>query len=250
MAEKLPAAASGVEETLTRKTTPQFGTQTVREFTGPTAELEVIEAAYLPGTGTFGNVSEMELRVSRGRGSLRVNFERVWEQVDTSDQSVQELASFDIVRDIYTAPYFRTLSLAVLSSVRKAFDNQLTAAEITVVASADSWGAAGSLAYKLLGHLRLGMDTYVSTAYEFSKTWRTTSTKELKVASSNPNTVVSLPTLSGVMLKLVDALPTGEWLKKPTTVTSAGGGWFNVRVSYLWAPKWSIIYGGTETGLD
>jgi hypothetical protein len=250
MPEKLPAGASGIEETFTRKTTPEFGSQSTYEYSGPTAELEAIEAAAAGGLSANGNVSEMELRVSRGRGTLRVTCARIWEQVDNSDQSVQELSALDVMRSIYVAPYFRTMSLALVASVRKAYENQLTTAEIAVVASADSWGAAGGLPYKLLGHLRLGMDSYNSTAYEFSKTWRTTSTKELKIASSSINTVTTLPTLSGVMLKLVDSLPTGEWLKRPTTVTSAGGGWFNVRSSYLWAPKWSVIYGGTETGLD
>jgi hypothetical protein len=250
MPEKLPAGASGIEETFTRKTTPKFGAQNTYEYSGPTAELEAIETLAARGTFQSENVSEMELRTSRGRGTLRVTCARIWEEVDTDSQTVQELNAIDVTRSIYVAPYFRTMSLALIASVRKAFENQLTAAEIAVVASADSWGAAGGLPYKLLGHLRLGMDSYNSTAYEFSKTWRTTSTKELKIASSSINTVTTLPTLSGVMLKLVDALPTGEWLKRPTTVTSAGGGWFNVRSSYLWAPKWSVVYGGTETGLD
>jgi hypothetical protein len=250
MPEILPSTDNGVEETIIETTTPEFGTQEVREFTGPKTALEEYRDYYLQGTGTGGNVGSMELRTARGRGSLRVNFQRVWSEVDVQDQAVQELNSFDVIRPIECAPYFRGMALALMASVRKAYEGQLTAAEITAVATADSWGAAGGLPYKLLGHLRLGQDSYVETAYEFSKTWRSTSTNQLKIASGSINTVVNLPTLSGVMARLIDALPAGEWLKKPTTVQSAGGGFFSVRVSYLWAPKWSVVYGGTETGLD
>jgi hypothetical protein len=250
MPEKLPAGASGIEETFTRKTTPKFGAQNTYEYSGPTAELEAIETLAARGTFQSENVSEMELRTSRGRGTLRVTCARIWEEVDTDSQTVQELNAIDVTRSIYVAPYFRTMSLALIASVRKAYENQLTAAEIAVVASADSWGGAGGLPYQLLGHLRLGMDSYTSTAYEFVKTWRTTSTGQLSIEASNINTVVSLPALSGTMNNLVGSLPAGEWLKRPTTVTSTGGGWFSVRVGYLWAPKWSVIYGGTETGLD
>jgi Tfp pilus assembly protein PilN len=70
------------------------------------------------------------------------------------------------------------------------------------------------------------------------------------VASANPNTVTALPRLSNALNKLIDSLPTGEWLKKPTTVQNAGRKGWTVTLTYQWAPQWSIIYGGTFTGLD
>jgi hypothetical protein len=246
MPEILPTSENGIEETLIETVTPEFGSQDVKEYSGPVAALVEYRNTFIGAN----NVGSMELRTSRGRGTLRVNFNRVWEEVDVQDQAVQELNSFDVVRPIECAPYFRMMTLDLMASVRRAHEDQLTPAELAVVAEADSWGEAGGLPYKLLGHLRLGQDSYVETAYEFSKTWRTTSTATLRIASSNPNTVQDLPALSGVMARLIDALPDGEWLKKPTTVQSVGGGFFSVRVSYLWAPKWSVIYGGTETGLD
>jgi hypothetical protein len=246
MPEILPTSENGIEETLIETVTPEFGSQDVKEYSGPMAALIEYRNTFIGAN----NVGSMELRTSRGRGTLRVNFNRVWEEVDVQDQAVQELNSFDVVRPIECAPYFRTMTLALMASVRKAHEGQLTDAEITAVATADGWGEAGGLPYKLLGHLRLGQDSYVETAYEFSKTWRSTSTRQIRIASGSINQVVDLPTLSGVMARLIDGLPEGEWLKKPTTVQSAGGGFFSVRVSYLWAPKWSVIYGGTETGLD
>jgi hypothetical protein len=258
--EKLPTTADGTEETVTETDTPDFGRQTVREFTGPTAELQTLRDAYKAQTGIDGTVGSLELRTSRGRGSLRVNFQRVWEQIDPLDQSVQELNAFDVVRPIYTSAYFRTETAPLIASVRDAAEQQLTPAEVEEVAAiydaaaggGQTWGtrASAGKAWQLLGHLQLGMESYNETAYEFVQTWRSTSTAQLKIASSNPNTVQTLPALSGVMARLIDSLPTGEWLKKPTTVTSVGNGIFAVRVSYLWAVKWSVVYGGTETGLS
>jgi hypothetical protein len=253
--EILPTTDNGIEETLIETVTPEFGSQDTKEYSGPMAAL-------IDYRNTFygaDNVASMELRTSRGRGTLRVNFSRVWSEVDVQDQAVQELNSFDVVRPIESAPYFRTMATDLIASVRDVFDQQLRPSEITKAAAAHDadaeavglWGAQGDggLAWQLLGHLRLGQDSYLETAYEFSKTWRSTSTRELGIASGSINRVVTLPTLSGVMARLIDQLPDGEWLKKPTTVQSAGAGFFSVRVSYLWAPKWSVIYGGTETGL-
>jgi hypothetical protein len=245
-----------MEETLIETITPEFGSQDVKEYSGPVAALVEYRNTFIGAN----NVGSMELRTSRGRGTLRVNFNRVWEEVDVQDQSVQELNSFDVVRPIESAPYFREMKTDLIASVRAVYEAQLRPSEVDKAAAAHDadaesvgmWGerSAAGLAWKLLGHLRLGQDSYVETAYEFSKTWRSTSTKQLSIASGSINQVVDLPALSGVMARLIDELPDGEWLKKPTTVQSAGGGFFSVRVSYLWAPKWSVIYGGTETGLD
>jgi hypothetical protein len=257
--EILPGTADGIEETLIDTETPQFGRQVVREFTGPTSALETLRDGYRDATGLDGTVGSMELRTSRGRGTLRVNFQRIWTQIDPADQSVQELNAFDVIRPIYTAPYFRTLTAPLIASIRDAAEQQLTPAEVDNVAAlydegagaGQKWGtrAAAGKAWQLLGHLQLGIESYAETAYEFILTWRSTSTAQLRIAADDANTVQRLPNLSGVMARLIGDLPAGEWLKKPTTVTSVGGGIFAVRVSYLWAVKWSIVYGGTETGL-
>jgi hypothetical protein len=215
--------------------------------------------AYEAETTIGGNIASMELRTGRGRGTLRVNFRRVWLELDPFEQAIQELNSFDVVRPIYTSPYFREIKTDLIASVRDVAEQQLKPTEVDAAAAAHDadpeavgeWGlrSAEGKAWELLGHLQMGMETYVETAYEFTKTWRTTSTESLRVASSDINTVQELPSLSGVMSRLIDSLPVGEWLKKPTTVQSAGGGYFTVRVAYLWAPKWSVVYGGTEDGL-
>jgi hypothetical protein len=62
--------------------------------------------------------------------------------------------------------------------------------------------------------------------------------------------VQDLPEMSSRLKNQIDALPTGEWLKKPTQVRYLGKEGTDVSLEYQWAPKWSVIYGGTFTGLD
>jgi hypothetical protein len=259
MSEILPATSDGLEETIIESSTPEFGSQETREFTGPTASLQALRDTYLQLAGSGVNVGSLELRTSRGRGSLRVDFTRVWSEVDPLDQAVQELNAFDQVTPIYSAPYFLELDVDLIAHVRFVFEAQLKPDEEDAAATAydagagagSTWGtrAAGGKAWQLLGHLKRGQETYTDTVYEFVKTWRTSSTGTLRIASSDANTVQDLPTLSSVMSRLIDSLPDGEWLKKPTVVQSAGNGFFSVRVTYLWAKKWSVVYGGSETGL-
>jgi hypothetical protein len=218
-----------------------------------------LQLGALPINGADGNIGSIELRTSRGRGSLRVDFTRIWSEVDPVDQAVQELNAADEVKSIYSAPYFRALDVDIIAHVRAVFEAQLKPVEEDAATTAydilagdgSTWGLreAGGKAWQLLGHLKIGQETYTDTVYEFVKTWRTSSTGTLRIASSDANTVQKLPALSGVMSRLIDDLPDGEWLKKPTVVQSAGNGFFSVRVTYLWAKKWSVVYGGSETGL-
>jgi hypothetical protein len=105
------------------------------------------------------------------------------------------------------------------------------------------------LEQELFGHLVHGQETYIETAYEFRQTWVVESTKALKLASSNANTVQDLPPLGKTLENLIDSLPSGEWLKKPTTCRSLGKNGWEVTVTYQYAKKWSVIYGGSFTGV-
>jgi len=57
--------------------------------------------------------------------------------------------------------------------------------------------------------------------------------------------VTALPSLSVGMLDLVGTLPEGEWLYKPPQVEYVQRGVWSVSQEWNWAPKWSIVYGGT-----
>ena len=62
---------------------------------------------------------------------------------------------------------------------------------------------------------------------------------------SNIEKVVSLPTLSPDMMRLIKTLPEGEWLQGPMQVEHLGKGRFRLDNELEWAKKWSVIYGGT-----
>jgi len=235
----LPTSADAVESQVTRTIQPESGQSTVTVFSGPLDELTTLEAHYT----SIGGITSTVLAHSRGRGTLTVTTERESLGLEQDDEgAVQELAQIAVSRDIKTAPYFETLTDEQVSDVLRYIENGVDETGITYASFID-------LQKSLYGHLLRGQKTYLHTAYELRRTWVTTSTKELRVASDNPNRVVTLPRLSGVIKKLVKSLPAGEWLKKPTVVQSAGLRGWSVSVSYLWSEKWSVVYGGSFTGI-
>jgi len=178
----------------------------------------------------------------KGRGTLTVNFEDI-PAVGNTDALAEdyaeggteflELSGVDVVRDIKTAPYFDALSSADKLAVQQTFDDRLPP-DSSFTALMDT----------LYGHLANGQEGYLQTSYELRRTYTTSSTKEAKVSAANSNTVQALPDI-GRLQKLVGTLPAGEWLKKPTTVNYERQAGWRVTEHYQWAPKWSIVYGGT-----
>lgn len=238
MPEKLPSSAVGYDIRTDRVTTPDGAAVTTSTYSGPKAEVEALEAQLLASAAQLG-IASLSYSELNGRATLTTALERVVISSDPGDDgSVQELYAVDVVRDIRTAPFFSTMTDAQVDAVTTARDNQQ--------ALDSGWTA---LQKALFGHLARGQDTYIDTAYEFRQTWRTTSTKQLAAASSNPNTVQPLPRLTATLKRLIDALPAGEWLKKPTIVQSNGRAGWTVTLIYQWAKEWSVIYGGSFTGL-
>lgn len=187
--------------------------------------------------GLNSGIASISSEESGGRTSITIAYER--ETDDIRNLGVQELDAVDVVRDIKSAPYFATLTNSQVAAVQSAWDNR----QPLVSAWSD-------LQKKLYGHMSHGQESYMETAYTFRQTYQTTSTARLQIAASNPNTVQTLPTLTATLANLINALPAGEWLKKPASVQYAGRKGWTVTLSYQWAPKWSVIYGGTFTGLD
>jgi hypothetical protein len=182
---------------------------------------------------------------ANGRGTLSTQYVRSGERsilVETDEDGTQELYGFDVVKDIMTAEYFKALSPADKAECRELWEDR-------TATPPDGWATAKKV---LFYHLQNGVETYTDTAYEFRRTFTTSSSETLKKSASDPNTVVLtalLPPLSSAMKNLIDALPTGEWLKKPITVTYAGKSGWVVCESWQWSWKWSVVYsGGTWTG--
>lgn len=243
MAEVLPSSAAGYDQRTDKVEIPNEGITTTITETGTLAAIETRLAYYRAQAMLSGDVASLMTSTYNGRASLTVAYER--EPSDIRRLGIQELAAFDVVRDIKCAPYFESLTNAEVSEVQLSWDNR-DGGDIC-------WSPLQS---KLYGHLAHGQESYIETAYEFRQTFQTTSVRRIKVASSNPNTVRPLPSLTKTIQNLIDAMPKdkdgndGEWLKKPTSVTYAGRKGWTVTLVYQWAPKWSVIYGGTFTGLD
>ena len=246
--EILPASSDGLETTLTRVTIPGNSTVETKIVTGTRAAILVEEADRIAASAEEG-ISGLTYREQKGRGTLDIQYSRMAVVSNPIDgDSIQELYGVDIVRDILTAPYFKSLTTNEISDIMKLYEAR---------------DGLGSGVYSdkektLYGHLMHGDDSWVETRYEFRQTWQVSSTKELNQAASNPNTIQALPALNSTMQKLIDSLPEGQWLKKPIQVQQAGRRGWVVSLTYQWAKQWSIIYVGDEgygledafTGID
>jgi hypothetical protein len=152
----------------------------------------------------------------------------------------------DVNRSIYLAPYFSDLTSYEILEVRKVFEDQ-----------GEADGGWNVLQTHLFGHLVHGQEEYLETAYVLRQTFRTNSTRTITKAASQINQVCKpdnatgpdFPNLSSKLKAQIDSLPDGEWLKRPTQVRYIGKEGTDVAMEFQWAPKWSVVYGGTFTGL-
>jgi hypothetical protein len=242
MREILPSTSDGIEESTTYQWTPDQGEQQIDTKTGAASDLLPLYEQEKIAALFSSTISGIGLQTQRGRGTLTVTNARVIDQGQDPiiAGGLQELIGVDVVLPIYRAPYFQTLTTAEVAEVRTAIEDGLTNPEGVV--------SGGNKAYQLFGHLLLGYDSYYETAYLFRRTFRTSRSQQVQLAASNPNTVQNLPQLSTTLQNLIDTLPVGEWLKRTVDVRYLGREGWDVSDSYLWAPKWSIVYGGTFTG--
>lgn len=247
MAEILPSTAAGYDSTTQEIEMPNDGISREVTETGPKNIIDARRDFYR-GLATMGSsgIACLSYSESSGRASLTVSYNRtasLFESIGTDDE-IQELSAFDIIRDIKSAYYFSPLTNDQVIAVDKAFQNRWTQAEIPGYAS---WNDGQK---SLLSHMAHGQESYIDTAYEFRRTFTTNSNKLLAISADNPNTVTTLPELTPTLKRLISTMPTGgEWLKKPTTLTYAGRRGWIVTETYQWAKAWSVIYGGSFTGL-
>jgi hypothetical protein len=232
------------QETRTRSANLERGEETGIEFTGPVDIIEDLYEADLAGLGTDPEKTTLSFNTSKGRATYRItNARTVTGGVqDPVTGGLQELVAIDVIRPWYTAPYFRDLTTVQIAAIRKAVEDG-----VEDIQNANVGG--GELAYILFAHMIRG-DNYYETAYIFRRTFRTNSNQTLLLAAGNINRVVDLPPLNSTVSNLIDTLPPGEWLKRPTSCRYLGREGWDVQDEYLWAPQWSVVYGGTFTGLD
>lgn len=237
MSEVLPTGAQAYDQRKDTVEIPSEGISTTIVETGPVDVIQDRVNVYRMQALFNGDVTSLSTAAANGRAALTISYER--EPADIRRLGIQELSAFDLIRDIKCSKYFESLGNSAIAAVQQKWDER---------GDVDpSWS---DLQKSLYGHMAHGQESYIETTYEFRQTFQTTSIRKLRVAASNPNTVQDLPTLTNTIKNLIDELPDGEWLKKPVSVQFAGRKGWTVTLIYQWAPKWSVIYGGTFNGMD
>jgi hypothetical protein len=106
---------------------------------------------------------------------------------------------------------------------------------------------------KLRGHMVHGNESYYETGYILRRSRYGVRSSAILASFEDVNRVVVLPTFKTQMEMLITKLfPSdrpGEWLKRPTQAGALPKGRWRIDEEWQWAEKWSIVYGGTWTGL-
>ena len=248
--EFAPSIEDGISVEESEVTIPGVSVTKTRVESGPTTSIETNAAAFLAANDS--TIASVSTRTGNGRGSLTVEYTRNTILLDElgEQEEVQELISVDSIRDLKQAPYF-----AITESPAEVNLNAMTLPEILEVDAAidnrEAVGASWNNGQKVYyGHKLRGFENYLETVYEFRSSKQVTSQKLLNASVDNPNTKQDLPQLSSTMKRLIDSLPAGEWMKKPTSIISSGDRGWTVSQVYQWAPQLSVIYGGSFTGID
>jgi hypothetical protein len=172
-------------------------------------------------------LASLGYEANKGRARLIMRYVR-------ENQNVEELYAVDVIRDIREANYFSTLTDAQITAVKVVDENN--GAEVA------GWVALQKTLFK---HLRHGASSYVDKQFILRTSSFVSMASLIEADLSNVGTVVSTPTLSADMQRLIKTLPSGEWLQGPMSAEHLGRGRWRLDNELQWAKKWSIIYGGT-----
>lgn len=196
--------------------------------------LEVSLAATYPDP----KLASIGYEPNNGRARLIKRFIR-------TDETIEELYEVDVLKDVCTATYFSSLTDKQVAIVRYVHDNPMN--PLTNTPDWDATIAAWTpLQQTLYTHLVHGAEIYNDKAFDLRIS------KFVSVARASPaadlthiNEAVSLPSLSANMQRLVNTLPSGEWLQGAMNLQHLGRGRWRTDNLLHWAKKWSVVYGGT-----
>lgn len=253
---------ASVRETVRKRWTPESGETEERVIRGPAARVEetytATKALADAGDQRF---SGMDYDLTRGRAVLTVRYGReggaggdVPMGVGANTSTIEELYSIDIIKDIRQHPAFQTdgpsaLTDAELQAVvdyhNKDYDVQSPVQDDDGnLVEVGGWTNSQKRLYRMLIH---GMDSYYETGFILRRTIYGARNRTVKASFAGINTVIAgYPVrLSSKMNNLLDVLPSGEWLKKPSQCEYLGKGQWRVSEEYHWAEKWHAIYLGS-----
>jgi len=239
--EILPSSSDGIEETTQKSWTPDRGEQITTIKTGPGGSIDALYAADILKAQTDQTLASLSSNVSKGRGTftiVKVPEPSTGDSNRIEEDGIQELLAKTVLRDIVLAPYFEDLNYRQVLEVFKAIRDD--AVEVD-----DDWI---DLQDTLFHHLAKGIKVYNETAFIFRRSRKVGSMQQVKASMTDINQVTDLPHLATAIRNLIDTLPTGEWLKSPPKLRFLGRDGWEVAEDWQWAPKWSVVYGGTWTG--
>jgi len=189
--------------------------------------------ASAPGTA---DVFELAFRAQNGQATL---YER---RSRDNGNLVEEIFGIDVMKDILTTEYFQELTNDEVVEVSAAYRDDLKEGETGGPPTGGWTGKKGSLFY----HLIHGVEQLPETAWIFSSTQRAVRYRTVRASFANVNRVVASPSPETSSIeRLIDAVPAGEWLKKPPRVQSAARSLYDVTQMWWWAKQWSVALGGT-----
>jgi len=237
---------------------PGIGTTVDYEYSGTADECagkfnvwkQQAQIGGIPGN----NIRQVTLEQNNGRGRVIAQFHRQMTTpvagVPADVVVIEELAAIDIVRDAMAADYFVSGTAALTedraAAVRKACQYCLTEEEITAKACGGiAWSQWTDAMKELRYHLLHGQSAYYETGFILRRSKNGLITSQIKEAFTDINKVVEAPTFLSEMDKLIESLPSGEWLYKPPQAEYLGEGKWRVTQEWHWAEKWSKMYGGT-----
>jgi len=174
-----------------------------------------------------------------GRGELEViyNPDVTTAGGDPSEDGfAEELYGVDLIKDIRTNAVFESENAYGLNVAYKAWENAEQENE--------SWNDRQKLLYRMLSK---GQESYIETSFVYRRTYFRATTDELALSFTDVNRVVGTPpALTTRMQALIEALPAGEWMKKPPQAEYTGKGRYRLAQDWMYAVKWASIYGGSE----
>jgi hypothetical protein len=244
---------------------PFAGDSTTGEWQGTPADIDAKYAELVAEGEAGGNIAGLSYRNDKGRCTLVARYGRGSTTIVGVPENVtviEELYAVDIIKDIREAPYYCLGGTAALTDERAAWvykcaRNGWTQAEITANAikaglDATPFQYANFTApmLSLFGHLTHGVESYYETGFILRRSQYGIKTSAIQAAFTNINRVVASPGFISEMTALLQSLPAGEWIYRPPQAEHLGKGRWRVTQEWMYSPKWSVVYGGTWTGLN
>jgi hypothetical protein len=205
---------------------------------------------------TDSRFSGLDYEVSRGRAFLVARYGRAGGSggdvpigAAGNTSTIEELYAIDIIKDIRQHPKFQTggdwvLTDAQLQAVVDYHNKDVDDFERDadgVIIERPAWSDSQKRLYRMLIH---GFSEYVETGFILRRSIYGARNTRVLATFDGINEVGDIERLSVKMQNLIQSLPTGEWLKKPSQAEYLGRGQWRISEEFHWAQKWHSIYGG------